>query len=98
MAFKVDSGSNAYYFAVVIEYEDGDGDVGSVELKEAQESWRSMQQSWGAVWKLNAASPLRAPLSIRLTSIESHKTVVADNVIPVEWKPGETYRSVVNYN
>lgn len=98
MAFKVDPGSNPYYFAVVIEYEDGDGDVASVELREAEESWRPMQQSWGAVWKLNSASPLRPPFSITLTSLLSHRTLVAYNVIPVGWKPGQTYRSIVKFD
>ncbi|KAI8027865.1 Expansin-B15 [Camellia lanceoleosa] len=49
-----------------------------------------MQRSFGAVWKLNAAMP--GPLSFRITS-SSGKTVVVTNVIPVGWKPGQTYYS-----
>ncbi|XP_043718409.1 putative expansin-B2 [Telopea speciosissima] len=100
LAFHVDSGSNNYYFATVVEFEDGDGDIGSVELRQAQGSdiWLPMQQSWGAVWKLNSGSNLRAPFSLRIKSIESDKTVVANNVIPVGWQPGVTYRSVVNFD
>lgn len=100
VAFHVDPGSNSNYFAAVIEYEEGDGDLAGVSLKEASmgpEEWRSMQQSWGAVWKLDAGSEMQPPFSIRLTSQYSRETIVAKNVIPENWKPGSTYRSLVNY-
>ncbi|URD88723.1 atexpb2, expb2, athexp beta 1.4 atexpb2 (expansin b2) [Musa troglodytarum] len=98
VAFKMDAGSNPYYFAVVIEFEDGDGDLSAVDVKQAGSgSWLPTQQSWGAVWKLNSGSPLQAPLSIRLTSGLSGKTLVATNVIPVGWQPGATYNSIVNF-
>jgi hypothetical protein len=87
------------YFATVIEYEDGDGDLKTVELKEALQSanWETMQQSWGAVWKFDKGAPLKAPFSIKLTTLTSGKTIVAENVIPAGWKPGQTYRSIVNF-
>ncbi|KAH7519630.1 hypothetical protein FEM48_Zijuj08G0057500 [Ziziphus jujuba var. spinosa] len=99
ITFKVDAGSNPSYFATLIEYEDGDGDLASVDLKQAVDShsWLPMQQSWGAVWKLDAGSTLHAPFSIHLTALESSNTIVANNVIPAGWKPGQTYRSVVNF-
>ncbi|KAJ8513456.1 hypothetical protein OPV22_003890 [Ensete ventricosum] len=101
LAFHVDAGSNPYYFAVVIEYEEGDGDLAAVELMQASSSadsspWLSMQQSWGAVWKLNSARQLQAPFSIRLTTLLSNRTTVADDVIPSTWLPGETYRSTTH--
>ena len=98
MAFHVDAGSNPNYFASLIEYEDGDGDLSGVDLKEALDSdtWTPMQQSWGAVWKLDKGSSLQAPFSIKLIG-ESGKTLVANNVIPAGWQPGQTYRSVVNF-
>ncbi|MBA0737006.1 hypothetical protein Gogos_010489 [Gossypium gossypioides] len=99
IAFHVDAGSNPNYFATLIEYEDGDGDLASVDLKQALDSdtWQPMQQSWGAVWKLDAGSRLRAPFSIKLTSLDSRNTIVATGVIPTGWEPGKTYRSVVNF-
>lgn len=100
LAFHVDSGSNPNYFATLIEFEDGDGNLGKVELKQAldSESWLSMVRSWGAVWKLDSGSTLRAPFSIRLTEPDSGSTIVASGVIPADWKPGQTYRSLVNFN
>ncbi|KAK3430032.1 hypothetical protein EUGRSUZ_E01626 [Eucalyptus grandis] len=99
--FHVDSGSNPNpnYFAALIEYEDGDGKLGAVNLKQAlhSDSWLPMQHLWGAVWKLDGAGQLRALFSIKLTSLDSGKTLVANNVIPTGWQPGQTYRSVVNY-
>ncbi|XVF54935.1 hypothetical protein PTKIN_Ptkin05aG0220700 [Pterospermum kingtungense] len=99
IAFHVDMGSNSNYFAVLIEFEEGDGDLAGVYLKETSTAgdWRAMQQSWGAVWKLDAGSELHSPFSIRLRSQYSGQTLAAKNVIPQGWKPGATYRSLVNY-
>lgn len=100
IVFHVDMGSNSNYFAVLVEFEEGDGDLAGVYLKETSSGsgdWRAMQQSWGAVWKLDAGSELHPPFSIRLKSQLSGQTLVAQNVIPQGWKPGATYRSLVNY-
>ena len=111
IAFKVDAGSNPFYFAVAVEYESGDGDLRGVELMQRSSSkgkgtgaddddamsWTPLQHSWGAVWMFNSGpAALQGPFSVRLTS-GSGKTLVANNVIPGGWKPGDTYRSVINY-
>ncbi|KAJ0043003.1 hypothetical protein Pint_17164 [Pistacia integerrima] len=49
IVFHADQGSNPNYFAVVVEFEAGDGDLGAVDLKEGSGSgeWRSMTQNRG---------------------------------------------------
>ncbi|CAI0404550.1 unnamed protein product [Linum tenue] len=83
----------------LLEFEAGDGDLATVALKQSStDQWQPMQQSWGAVWKLDAGGKLSPPFSIKLTSRLSGETLVADNVIPVGWQPGATYRSLVNFH
>ncbi|KAH6779748.1 expansin B2 [Perilla frutescens var. hirtella] len=100
VAFRVDPGSNPNYFAAAIEYEDGDG-IAGVELKRAADSggaWIKMQPSWGAVWKADLPSNYPPPFTVRLTAGgNSGKTLVADKVIPANYSPGQTYRSIVNF-
>ncbi|KAI8026342.1 Expansin-B18 [Camellia lanceoleosa] len=95
LAFRINSGSNPYYFATAMEYENGAGDISRVEIQNgASGSWLPMQQSFGAVWKINAAMP--GPLSFRITS-SFRQTLVATNVIPVGWQPNQMYYSHVNF-
>ncbi|XP_061995711.1 expansin-B15-like [Rosa rugosa] len=98
ITFRVDSGSNPYYLAVVVEYAAGPGALSAVELKQGQGDsvWLPMQQSWGAVWKFNSGSQLQGPLSIRIAA-DSGQTLVVNDVIPAGWQPGQIYRSVVNF-
>jgi hypothetical protein len=95
----VDPGSNPYYLAVLIAYQEGDGDLSAVHIMESgRKSWTPMQQSWGAVWRLNSntGKPLRAPFSVRLAS-GSGKVLIVRNAIPAGWIAGSTYQSAVNY-
>ena len=97
IAFKVDQGANQFYFNVLIEFQDGDGDLRAVELMEAgSRRWIPMAHNWGAVWRLNNGRKLKAPFGLRLTS-DSGKILVVPSAIPAAWKPGKTYRSLVNY-
>ncbi|KAM0823803.1 hypothetical protein ACQ4PT_005973 [Festuca glaucescens] len=97
ITFRVDQGSNPFYFKTLIEFEDDDGDLKAVALKQAGgTSWTPMRQDWGALWRLNNGQRLRGPFSLRLTS-DSGRKLIAKNVIPANWKAGATYRSLVNY-
>jgi hypothetical protein len=97
VAFKVDQGANPFYFDVLVEFEDDDGDLSAVELMEAgSRAWTPMAHNWGATWRLNNGRRLNAPFGLRLTS-DSGRVLVVSNAIPAGWKPGTTYRSLVNY-
>ncbi|XP_020205626.2 putative expansin-B2 [Cajanus cajan] len=101
MAFAIDGGSNPYYFATEIEYENGNGDLVDIELKQANSNtWLPMFRSQGSRWALNVGKLLQAPFSIKLTEDygnNRNKTIVADTVIPYDWKPGQVYRSLINF-
>ncbi|KAI3851726.1 hypothetical protein MKX03_034357 [Papaver bracteatum] len=100
IVFKVDAGSNPHYFSTLVEYEEGNSDIASIDLQDSAASanyWRPMQQLWGAVWKLDSDSALTGPLSLRLKS-STGEMLVALNVIPAGWGAGATYRSTVNFN
>uniref|UniRef100_A0A0D9VN95 Expansin-like EG45 domain-containing protein n=1 Tax=Leersia perrieri TaxID=77586 RepID=A0A0D9VN95_9ORYZ len=102
VGFHVEEGSTPVYLAILVEYENGDGDVAQVELREASPSpspngWTAMRESWGSVWRLDSNHRLRAPFSIRIRS-DSGKTLTAPNVIPLNWRPNTFYRSFVQYS
>ena len=97
VTFHVEEGSNPVYFAVLVEFEDGDGDAVQVDLMEAGSgSWTPMRESWGSIWRLDSNHRLQAPFSLRTTN-ESGKQLVASNVIPANWVPNTYYRSIVQF-
>uniref|UniRef100_A0ACD5V611 Uncharacterized protein n=1 Tax=Avena sativa TaxID=4498 RepID=A0ACD5V611_AVESA len=103
ISFKMDAGANPYYLALLVEYEQGDGDLTSVEVMEAggtkgNVKWEPMRQSWGALWCLDSKTgkPLQAPFSFRITSGHG-KVLVANKVVPAGWNAGKCYTSQVNY-
>jgi len=59
--------------------------------------WQQMKHEWGVNWILKSTVPLKAPFSIRLTSLSGRKTLIAKNVIPDNWQPNVVYTSNVNY-
>ncbi|KAM3316804.1 hypothetical protein ACQJBY_034771 [Aegilops geniculata] len=102
VGFHVEEGSNAVYMAILVEYENGDGDVVQVDLMESRRGgrggrWTRMRESWGSIWRLDSNHRLQAPFSLRIRN-ESGKTLVARNVIPKNWRPNTFYRSIVQYS
>lgn len=97
IAVKIDSGSNPYYIALVVENVNGDGEISAVDiLPQNRKSWIPMQRSWGETWKSDLRNDDSGPLSIRVSD-RSSKSVVAYNLIPRNWVPGKTYYSKINF-
>ncbi|XP_062209523.1 expansin-B7-like [Phragmites australis] len=103
VTFHVEHGSNPNYLAVLVEYENGDGDVVQVDLMESRAEdgeptgvWEPMHESWGSIWRMDTRRPLQGPFSLRITN-ESGKTLVADQVIPADWQPDSVYSSIVQF-
>ncbi|KAK1390175.1 Expansin/Lol pI [Heracleum sosnowskyi] len=98
IAFKIDQHINPYFFSSAIEYINGDGDIGSMQLRPANsDQWIPMQQSWGATWYANITSSTQGPLSFRITTLTSGKTVEAHNAVPPNWVAGAKYISNANF-
>jgi hypothetical protein len=97
IAFHVEKGSNPNYLALLVKYAAGDGDVVAVDVKEkGSDKFIPMNHSWGAIWRLDPKKPIKAPLTIRLTS-EGGSHVVQDDVIPENWKPDTVYNSKIQF-
>uniref|UniRef100_A0A453J9H8 Uncharacterized protein n=1 Tax=Aegilops tauschii subsp. strangulata TaxID=200361 RepID=A0A453J9H8_AEGTS len=98
VTFHVQHGSNPYYLAILVEYENGDGDVDQVDIMQSRPDvageggmaptgeWVPMTESWGSIWRMDTRRPMQGPFSLRITN-ESGKTLVADQVIPADWEP-----------
>ncbi|KAK4431029.1 Expansin-B4 [Sesamum alatum] len=96
--FKIDRGSNHYYLAFVLEGVNGDGEIGSMELLPSNSGQPLyMQQSFGATWKVDIPIGITGPYSVRITSLESRRTITAYKSIPADWHPGQYYISNVNF-
>ncbi|KAI3771279.1 hypothetical protein L6452_02440 [Arctium lappa] len=97
LAFKVHEDCNQYWFAMAIEYANGDGGFGYVEIAGGgTQNFVGMDNIWGAVWKKDIDPSFIAPFSFRLTSTDG-KTIVATNVIPTTFSTGSKYSSNVNF-
>ncbi|KAK4796249.1 hypothetical protein SAY86_028575 [Trapa natans] len=99
IAFHVNEGSTNYWLSLLIEFEDGDGDIGSMQIGQAGSSeWMEMKHVWGASWCINNGAMLQGPFSVRLTTLSSSRTLTARNVIPHNWSPRATYTSRLNFS
>ncbi|GAB4824962.1 Expansin-B3 [Ancistrocladus abbreviatus] len=98
IAFHVNEGSTEYWLSLLVEFEDGDGDVGSMHIREATSSqWLQMTHLWGANWCI-IGGPLRGPFSVMLTTLSTGKRLSARDVIPRNWTPKGTYMSRLNFS
>ncbi|XP_078148172.1 expansin-B7-like isoform X2 [Carex rostrata] len=95
--FHVEQGSNPNYLALLTEYQNGEGDLSNLEIKEAGSStWTPLKQSWGKIWRLDSAHPLKGPFSVKVTTL-SGKSIVANDAIPADWKANTKYDAKVNF-
>lgn len=98
IAFHVNEGSTNFWLSLLVEFEDGDGDVGSMHIKEANSNeWLEMNHLWGANWCI-IGGPLKGPFSVKLTTLSTGRTLSAREVIPSNWSPKATYTSRLNFN
>uniref|UniRef100_A0A453DP75 Uncharacterized protein n=3 Tax=Triticinae TaxID=1648030 RepID=A0A453DP75_AEGTS len=107
--FHVEKGSNPFYMAILVEYENGDGDVKLLEIMESRPDagnggemaptgdWVPMKESWGSIWRMDARHRMQGSFSLRITN-ESGKMLVGDQVIPADWKPEKVYSSVIQFD
>ncbi|GFY90870.1 hypothetical protein Acr_07g0010660 [Actinidia rufa] len=71
LTFHVNAGANPNYFVVLVEYEDGDGDLSGVDLKEALDSDTWLMAPHGTIVGCSLenqhGSTLKAPFCLKLT-------------------------------
>ncbi|KAJ7569504.1 hypothetical protein O6H91_01G081400 [Diphasiastrum complanatum] len=97
LEFHVSPGASPYWFSILVKYVAGPGDLGSVELLQAgSKFWQPMTQVWGVNW-CHYGGPIKAPFSLRLTSLSSRRTITAYDVIPRNWYAGGVYRTNINF-
>ncbi|KFK40449.1 hypothetical protein AALP_AA3G374500 [Arabis alpina] len=98
IAFHVNAGSTEYWISLLIEYEDGEGDIGSMHIRQAgSKEWLAMKHIWGANWCI-VGGPLKGPFSIKLTTLSNNRTLSARDVVPQKWVPKATYTSRLNFS
>jgi hypothetical protein len=97
ITFHTEKGSSPNYLALLVKFVADDGDIVKVDLKEKTSDWRPMVHSWGAIWRIDTAKPLKGPFSLRITS-ESGKVLTANDVIPENWKPLTNYPTNLQFS
>ncbi|RZB75340.1 expansin-B3-like [Glycine soja] len=96
IAFHVNEGSTPFWLSLLVEFEDAEGDIGSMHIREAGSTeWLQMNHLWGANWCI-IGGPLRGPFSVKLSS-STGRSLSARDVIPTNWVPKATYTSRLNF-
>ncbi|PIA41283.1 hypothetical protein AQUCO_02300208v1 [Aquilegia coerulea] len=98
VAFHVNEGSTEFWLSLLVEYEDGDGDIGAMHIQQASSSeWQEMKHLWGANWCIITGAPLKGPFSVKLTTLSAKRSLSARGVIPSNWSVKATYTSRLNF-
>ncbi|KAE9616866.1 hypothetical protein Lal_00034311 [Lupinus albus] len=96
IAFHINEGSTPFWLSLLVEFEDAEGDIGSMHIREAGSSeWLQMNHLWGANWCI-IRGPLRGPFSVKL-STSTGRTLSARDVVPGNWVPKATYTSHLTF-
>nr|CAD1844384.1 unnamed protein product [Ananas comosus var. bracteatus] len=97
IAFHVNEGSTNFWLSLLVEYEDDEGDIGSMHIQQSNSvEWLEMKHVWGATWCITAG-PLTGPFSVKITTLSTQRTLTARDVIPRNWSPKATYTSRLNF-
>lgn len=97
IVFKVDAGSSPFWLSFTVKYMGGPGDIESVSISQRDGSFIPAQHSWGANWMLinYSGAPFQGPYSVKINCMLNGHTVVAKDVIPAGFAPGQEYESNV---
>ena len=97
IAFKVDAGSSPYWLSFTVKFLGGPGDIASVEISQNGGLFRPLQHNWGANWMLinYSGQPFQGPYTVKINAMLNGHSVVALNVIPQYFQPGQQYESRV---
>ncbi|KAF5201714.1 Expansin-b3 [Thalictrum thalictroides] len=92
------TGSTEFWLSLLVEYEDGDGDIGAMHIQQANSNeWQEMKHLWGANWCVITGAPLKGPFSVKLTTLSTKRSLSARGVIPSNWSVKATYTSRLNF-
>ncbi|CAF2131774.1 expansin-B3-like precursor [Brassica rapa] len=98
IAFHVNEGSTDFWLSLLVEFEEGEGDIGSMHIRQAgAREWLEMKHVWGANWCI-IGGPLKGPFSVKITTLSAGRTLSATDVVPRNWVPKATYTSRLNFS